>query len=85
MSVQGNRLGYRRIKGLEKTTGTWTELNDQLRDANEEQCAALLKLEQDGSNRPRWIKRIHNRYNKLRRIREVSELGSSPKKRKRKR
>ena len=76
--------GHRRAKVMEKSTGTWTELNDKLRDATEEACEALLKVETEGSNRPRFLKRIHNRYNKLRRLREVEQLTEAPKTRKRK-
>ena len=54
---------------------TWAQLNDALRDCNDE--AALKKMlntETKGPNRPQWKLRIHQRLNKVRRIREQAEL-----------
>ncbi len=54
--------------------GSWIELNDYLRSADEEQCQSLIKIELKGSNRPTFLRRIHSRMNKVRADRERKEL-----------
>lgn len=54
---------------------TWKELNTTLRSTRDE--AAVLKMlreEQQGARRSRWIKRIYSRYSVLRKKREKKEL-----------
>ena len=53
---------------------TWRALNDLLRGADEKTCRKLLKKEQDGRRRTRFILRIHSRLNKARADRERLEL-----------
>jgi len=55
---------------------SWTTLNNALRTADEELCHLLLKREQAGRKRSRFLKRIHGRLNRVRAKREREELGS---------
>ena len=55
---------------------TWIALNDELRDADENQCQQLLDEELIGRKRKQFIKRIHSRLNKVRADRERKELGA---------
>lgn len=52
----------------------WKDLNDQLREADEEQCKKLLKDEQKGKNRRTFLLRIHSRLNKVRADKERQKL-----------
>lgn len=54
---------------------TWINLNNALRDADEEFCNALLEEEKSGRRRKQFIRRIHCRLNKVRADREREELG----------
>lgn len=54
---------------------TWTLLNNALRDADDEKVVQrLLSDETKGKNRPAWKLRIHQRLNKLRRMREQKAI-----------
>jgi hypothetical protein len=53
---------------------TWKNLNDALRNADEQTCDKLLKLEQGGRRRQQYLLRIHSRLNKARADREREEL-----------
>lgn len=57
---------------------SWLALNDELREADEALCEALLKEELKGRKRRQFIKRIHSRLNKVRADRERVELGTAP-------
>ena len=57
-----------------KKLDTWRALNDKLRGADEKTCRDLLRKEQAGKKRPRFILRIHSRLNKARADRERKEL-----------
>ena len=54
---------------------TWTELNNQLRVANEEDCNTLLTTYTAHGNRPLFRLRIYQRLNLMRKRRELKELG----------
>ena len=54
--------------------GSWSMLNEYLRDATEQQCEVLMKEEKRGQRRTQYVLRIHARYNKLRGQRERAEL-----------
>ena len=53
---------------------SWNELNDYLRDASEDECKDLIKVEMAGKNRPTFLRRIHSRLNRVRAERERKEL-----------
>lgn len=53
---------------------TWTNLNDFMRNATEEDCEKLSKEEREGRNRIQFIRRIHSRMNRVRADRERNEL-----------
>jgi hypothetical protein len=53
----------------------WSDLNDTLRDVEDEK--ALLKMlreELSGRNRPIYVERIYGRFSRARSIRERGEL-----------
>lgn len=56
---------------------TWTELNTTLRESDESTAKRLLEWERKHLRRPRFLLRIHGRFNKLRGQREAQELLSS--------
>ena len=45
---------------------TWVALNDALRNADEELCCVLLRKEEAGRRRKRFMLRIHSRLNRMR-------------------
>lgn len=49
-------------------------LNAVLKDANEEECATLLRHEKEHGKRHEFLIRIYGRFNKLRATRERLEL-----------
>jgi len=53
----------------------WTSLNRALMSGSEEFATTLLKAETSGKCRPAFLRRIHSRINKLRAMRERSQLG----------
>jgi hypothetical protein len=54
---------------------TWQQLNDKLRETEDEKVIRqLMRNEQNGQNRPGWVLRIHQRLNRVRRLREQQEL-----------
>jgi len=53
---------------------SWLALNQELREADEDSCRALLKEERAGRKRRQFLKRIHSRLNKVRADRERQEL-----------
>lgn len=53
---------------------SWVALNNAIRDADEQTCRELLKLEQAGRKRKMFLLRIHSRLNKVRADRERVEL-----------
>jgi len=53
---------------------TWRGLNAALRSATERRCRSLLLAENRGERRPAFLRRIHNKLNKLRMWRERLEL-----------
>lgn len=53
----------------------WRTLCKFVRTATEEDCVALLAMEQEGAARLGFIKRIHSRLNAVRAARERKELG----------
>jgi hypothetical protein len=53
---------------------SWTHLNAYLLKADEQACVELLKREQTGKNRVRFVLRIHSRYNRMRAHRERKAL-----------
>lgn len=53
---------------------SWDALNDALRGAGEDVCSKLLKEEQRGRQRKKFLQRIHSRLNKARADRERVEL-----------
>ena len=52
----------------------WYKLNDALRECTEDEAKDLLKREQAGKNRSRFVLRIHSRINRTRAERERGEL-----------
>jgi hypothetical protein len=54
--------------------GSWSMLNEFLRDATEADCELLMKEERRGQKRTQYMLRIHARFNKLRGQRERSQL-----------
>ena len=56
---------------------TWGGINHFLKYATENQATQLLILEQQGRRRLQYLLRIHARLNKMRGLRERSELLSS--------
>lgn len=54
---------------------TWVELNDVVRNADEDTCQKLLDLELRGKARKRFVLRIHSRINRLRADRERKALN----------
>lgn len=65
---------------MKEHLANWRALCKFIRTANEADCADLLELERKGAARPGFLKRIHGRLNKMRRLRESEEL-LNPKKR----
>lgn len=63
---------YRQATRVELST--WLKLNDVLRNADEELCLQLLKAERQGRKRSQFLRRIHSRLNRVRRVREREEL-----------
>lgn len=63
---------------------TWNALNAALLTSTEKDCKRLLGIEQKHRRRRQFILRIHSRMNRLRRLRERTELTAPPKKRARK-
>jgi len=57
-----------------KALSTWDNLNNVLRDCNEEIAQQLLELELSGKKRPTFVMRIHCRCNRLRANRERKVL-----------
>jgi hypothetical protein len=53
---------------------SWKTLNDALRNCTENDAKQLLTNERIGAARPRFLIRIHSRFNKLRAAREREEL-----------
>lgn len=45
---------------------TWVALNDAMRFADEALCRELLKIEEAGRCRKRFLLRIHSRLNRMR-------------------
>lgn len=60
---------------MAKTLPTWRELNEQLRDCTEDDAKRLLKLAIRVKAELRLLLRIHSRINRLRAMRERSELA----------
>lgn len=54
---------------------TWLKLNAYLLTADEETCQKLLDEERQGRNRKQFMKRIHSRLNRVRRVRERAEIA----------
>lgn len=54
---------------------SWYALNDEMKTADEELCAKLLKQELEGKGRKQFVYRIHSRINKIRADRERAELA----------
>lgn len=54
---------------------TWTELNNKLRHATEEQAKQLLETYTAHGGRPIFKLRIYQRYSQMRKEREREELG----------
>lgn len=52
----------------------WHRMNRYLRQANEEQCWAMLDVEHAGARRMHFLIRIYGRANKLRATRERDAL-----------
>ena len=52
----------------------WMELNATAKDMGEDELAALIIAERKGQCRPNILLRLHGRYNKLRGLREKSEI-----------
>ena len=60
---------------MAKRNVTWHELQQVLMETTtEEEVLALIKAEQKGPNRARWLMRMQGRYNVLRRQRECDEI-----------
>lgn len=55
--------------------GSWVELNDVLRTADEKFCAALIEAELAGKRRQQITTRIWSRFNRMRGARERAELA----------
>lgn len=53
---------------------SWVSLNDELRGADEERCAALLAAESAGRRRRQFLLRIQSRLNRVRRATERAGL-----------
>jgi hypothetical protein len=64
---------------MEKYLENWSKLNEFLKQATEEQCAELLKLEKKGKKRLQFKLRIYGRLNKMRTTRERNELAGATK------
>lgn len=75
-AVKQALLADRKEKTVKKAEPvlTWTQLNDELRKANEERCLELLEAEKEGRHRKQFLLRIQSRRNKLRRQRERAQL-----------
>lgn len=62
----------------DKKTGNvpsaWADLNELLRDSTEAKALALLEAEKIGKRRIQVLLRCHARFNRLRAVRERSEL-----------
>lgn len=67
----GTTVEAQRFKDL---LDDWAELNVFLKTASEDDCAALLDFERVGKKRESVLTRIHMRYNKMRRRRELREI-----------
>ena len=60
---------------MAKTLPTWRELNEQLRDCTEDEAKRMLRLAIRVKAELRLLLRIHSRINRLRAMRERSELA----------
>jgi hypothetical protein len=74
------RASTNEVDGMKKpvkhpSLQTWLALNQALREAGENDCHQLLKLEQGGRKRKQFLKRIHSRLNKVRADRERAEFA----------
>jgi arsenate reductase-like glutaredoxin family protein len=56
---------------------TWRSLNEAFPAMSEAQVKLLLDEELATLRRPRWVERLHQRYNTLRVARERAELLAS--------
>jgi hypothetical protein len=61
----GNRLSL---------LNNWMELTDALKDMPEKEAEALITAERKGQCRPNILLRLHGRFNKLRGVREKTEI-----------
>jgi len=59
---------------LQDILANWNKMSNALKDLTEEQCYALIRLEQEGKNRVHMLNRIHARYTKLRSERERVDI-----------
>ena len=55
----------------------WHELNKVLKHFREDQVKEMLEIEKQGGQRPDVLVRLHQRYNKLRYLRERAELKTA--------
>lgn len=67
-------MGSNTVKDYLLVLQSWSNLNEFLRSAGEEDCHKLLKLERKVGNRPTYLLRIHSRLNKVRADREREEI-----------
>lgn len=62
---------------MSNSTFTWHDLQEALRNAETSQDVAnIMKAEQNGPARLRWMKRIQGRFNTLRQAEEATHLES---------
>jgi DNA polymerase III delta prime subunit len=59
---------------LKASLSNWHTLNSMLSTFREDQVLELLELEKQGKKREDVLVRLHQRYNKLRYLRERAEL-----------
>jgi hypothetical protein len=64
---------------MQEHLDNWGKLNEFLKQATEEQCTELLKLEKKGKKRLQFKLRIYGRLNKMRTERERNELAGAAK------
>ena len=60
--------------GRLEALSTWRKLNAYLRHSKEDECKDLLQTELENGRRNLFASRIYSRYNKLRAIRERTDI-----------